>query len=334
MIFKTPAFWYRDQSKAAPLAEKLLRPLSCVYAGGHVLNQALQKTHKINTPIICIGNLTAGGSGKTPVALSLMNLVKKNTIAPKPHFLTRGYGGKDQGPLLFDPRRHNALECGDEALLLARTAPTVVAHDRVGGGRFAAEQGAGLLIMDDGLQNSSIFKDMSIIVINGTMGFGNERLLPAGPLREPLQSGLEKADAFVLIGEDQRGILDTLPNRPVFKAAFATDEKTLPDKNIPYIAFAGLGYPDKFFTYLKTLGYTLLEEIIFADHHAYNEHDLYELHTKAKNNKAQLITTEKDFARLPASLDFQIDVLPITLSWHNEADLIAFIKNHPALQSS
>lgn len=335
MTLKTPTFWYRPQSSTAPLVEKLLTPVSWLYAVGHALNQRLHKAQKIDVPVICIGNLVAGGSGKTPSALSLMSLIKQSGMVQNPHFLTRGYGGAHKGALEVNPRRHSAADCGDEALLLARTAPTIASRNRAAGGQFAAQNGAGLIILDDGLQNPSIYKDINIVVINGEMGFGNGRLLPAGPLRESLQNGLKNADAFILIGEDKRDILATLPDKPVFQARFSTAPDDLPPKDKAYIAFAGLGYPQKFFTYLRDdLGYDVIETISFADHHTYTQQDMNNLQATAKQHGAALITTEKDYVRLPSALNFKINTLPITLSWQNEAALITFLKNHPALQTS
>jgi tetraacyldisaccharide 4'-kinase len=326
MKLKTPAFWYRSKNSRAPLIEWLLRPLSYVYALGHDIHQRSKTPEKIPVPVICIGNIVAGGAGKTPAALALMELIHKNTLANAPHFLTRGYGGTERGPLIVE--RQNAQQVGDESLLLASSAPTVVSSDRAVGGKLAAQSGADLIVMDDGLQNPGIAKDIRLVVIDGYMGFGNGHLLPAGPLRAPLDKNLKSANAFILIGPDTRAVKSILPPRtPVFEATLKP--LRMPDVNKNYIAFAGLGYPEKFFRFLKEeLKLNVVESIAFPDHHPYTEADIEVLKQKADTAGAQLITTEKDKIRLPA--DAPVETLPVQLVWNNEADLVDFLKAHLA----
>lgn len=329
MKLKTPAFWYRDKNDPSPLIENIMRPAACAYRMGFALHQSATSARKAELPIICIGNLNAGGTGKTPTAMALAGIVRRHGLARTPYFLSRGYGGGDIGPLLVDPDKHDAWNTGDEALLLAHEAPTVVCADRLEGAALALRKGADILIMDDGLQNPGIYKDIKLVVINGEMGFGNGRLIPAGPLRAPLKDGLNHADGFILIGEDRRGTLAMLPpEKPVFKAALKTDPAKHPPKDKTYLAFAGLGYPQKFFTYLENeLGLSLAKPVTFPDHYPYSAADLYDLHKKAEELGAELLTTQKDFLRLPVVDGIKVHVLPVHLEWEDENALAAFLKS-------
>ena len=242
MPHNTPSFWYPKDSDELPLKARILKPLSMLYACGFKIHQGLNTPQTTEVPVVCIGNLSAGGTGKTPTCISFSKIVKEAGIAKNPYFLMRGYGGAERGPLLVNPNKHTAWDVGDESLILAQHAPTIISADRVAGANLAAAQGADLVIMDDGLQNPGIHKDIKIIVVNGEMGFGNGLMMPAGPLREPLKNGLKKADAFFLIGEDQTGACDLFPKDiPVFKASLKANKDKLPPKNQKYIAFAGLG---------------------------------------------------------------------------------------------
>ncbi len=326
---KTPSFWYRRPDSKPPPQELALTPLSWVYGTGHRINTTCHSTEKAAMPVICVGNLVAGGSGKTPVALSLMQLITGSKLADSPHFLTRGYGGREKGPLLVDYFESNAREVGDESLLLAKTAFTILSADRPAGARFAKEKNADLLIMDDGLQNPSLHKDISLVVIDGASGFGNGKLLPAGPLRETLPSGFDKADAFVLIGKDKTGAVHKLPeDKPLFNAHVEVPDDHKPPTTKPYLAFAGLGRPEKFYHLLQKLNYDIASWHPFPDHYAYKPDDIYKLIEEAKTKNATLITTEKDFLRLPEE-DWGVDILqlPIQLVWEDESAVIAFIKD-------
>ena len=329
MMLKTPKFWYRNHDTAAPMSERALEPLSRLYKFGYTLHQSSRTPHKAALPVLCIGNIVAGGTGKTPTALALMAVIRKNNIAKNPYFLIRGYGGGAVGPLLVDPNKHTAWETGDEALILSRAAPTVVSINRALGAELAKKQGADLVLMDDGLQNPGITKDISIVVINGDMGFGNEKILPAGPLREPLQDGIARADAFIIIGADKRDAAGKLPaGKPVFTATLKANTTKIPPKDKTYIAFAGLGYPDKFFNFLRgDIGLTLAETIRFADHYPYTRDDLEALAQKAVDAKAELLTTEKDFMRLPKIEGVNVHTLPVDLVWDDENGVAQFLQD-------
>ncbi|HRQ61934.1 MAG TPA: tetraacyldisaccharide 4'-kinase, partial [Alphaproteobacteria bacterium] len=253
MVLKTPTFWYRHTSAPAPLAEYALAPLAWLYGLGHNLNQSLKTPYKSAIPVICIGNAVAGGGGKTPAALAVMALIKNQKLFKNPCFLSRGYGGTLPGPALVNDDM-NAAQTGDEPLLLARAAPTVIARDRVEGAKFCAAQGFDAIVLD-GMQNPSLHKDITLMVIDGTAGFGNGKTIPAGPLREPLDSAFARADAFILIGKDERGTVPALPpGKPLFTAHIKPMLPDEPTISSPFLAFAGLGRPEKFYRMLVALG--------------------------------------------------------------------------------
>ncbi len=324
---KTPSFWYRRPDTKPPLLETILTPLGWAYNTGHKMNTARRKTQKAAMPVICVGNLVAGGSGKTPVALSLMQMIVGVRLAQKPHFLTRGYGGNEKGPLLVDYFKHSAAEVGDESLLLARAGFTIVSADRPAGALLATEKDADLVIMDDGLQNPSLHKDISFVVIDGASGFGNGKLLPAGPLRETLEDGLNRADAFVVIGKDKTGACARLPKgKPVFSAHVEVPDDRKPMTTKPYVAFAGLGRPEKFYHLLQKLNCEVKGWHPFPDHYNYKPENIYKLIDEAKEKNALLITTEKDFIRLPEeNWDMEIIQLPIRLAWEDEKAVTDFV---------
>ena len=316
MTLKTPSFWYDTHSAQSRHIATALSSLSALYAIGHLAHQKLARTHKADIPVICLGNLTAGGSGKTPAALAVMALVKESGLAKHPCFLSRGYGGTADGLLQVDPLFHTAKEVGDEPLLLAAKAPTFIDADRVAGARFAHAMGHDLIIMDDGLQNPSLHKDLSIVVIDGATGFGNGLLLPAGPLRTPIWRGLRKADAVLMIGADHHDVLNQIPaGKPVLTARI---EATAPSPAAgTYFAFCGIAHPDKFRRSLEESGLEISGLRSYPDHHPYTASDIEDLKRKAAEHEARLITTAKDAMRLPA--DGSFDVLPIALLWDGES---------------
>ena len=328
MTLKTPSFWYRGAQQTPQVAEILLTPFSKLYGLGYSIHRKLKTPYKANIPVICIGNISAGGTGKTPTAIALLKTVKASGLAKNPFFLIRGYGGAEKGPMSVNLGKHTAWDVGDEALILAKHAPTVVGGDRAASAKHAENEGADMLILDDGLQNPGIFKDLSLVVINGEMGFGNLKPLPAGPLRQPLDEGLKLADAFIIIGDDQRNVGDLLPkDKPVLHANLCPGADGTFDKTKPYMAFAGLGYPAKFFKFIREkLGLNLIETIAFSDHHPYIEDDIRRLKTKAQDLGATLITTEKDFLRIPLSENDDIEIVPVDMRFKDEDTLTALIK--------
>lgn len=306
---KTPAFWYRPPG---PLS-LLLSPAGRLYGAAGRLRFLTTTPAQAPIPVLCVGNLVAGGAGKTPVALSLASLLEEHAV----HFVTRGYGGSVQGPERVDLARHDAAAVGDEALLLAEARPTWVARDRVAGTAAAARAGADLAILDDGFQNPRLRKDLSIVVVDGETGFGNGRLVPAGPLREPVSRGLSRADAVVLVGQDRTGALERLPGKlPVLRARIAPEENgELAGMRV--FAFAGIGRPEKFFATLDRLGAEVVDRTAFADHHSYQPIEVSRLAGLAESRNAVLVTTAKDWVRLPPDLRPLVRVLRVSVSWED-----------------
>ena len=270
-------------------------------------------------PVICVGNLVAGGAGKTPVALSLAALLGARGAAV--HMLSRGYGGTLKGPVRVDPATHSARVVGDEPLLLAQAAPTWVARDRAAGARAAIAAGAGLLLMDDGFQNPSLEKDLSLLVVDGGYGFGNGRVMPAGPLREPVAVGLARASAAVILGEDTCGVAAMLRGGPpTFRAHLRLDGAAdLIGKRV--LPFAGIGRPEKFYASLRALGCEVVAHWDFPDHHPYTPEEVMAIWDEARARDATPVTTAKDFVRLPEDARTLVRAVEVTVDWADEAAL-------------
>jgi tetraacyldisaccharide 4'-kinase len=298
---RPPEFWNKNDG-ASRLARALLAPLGWAYGASVRWKSSSAHSYRAKAKVVCIGNLTAGGSGKTPIAIAVAQALH----AHRPFILSRGYGGHTRGPSLVDPAHDTARDVGDEPLLLARAAPVIVARNRRAGAEFADAHGAGIIVMDDGHQNFDLAKDLSIVVVDAETGFGNGGVLPAGLLREPVAQGLARADAVVLVGNgspDLGGFAG-----PVLRVHLApTDGHALAGQKV--VAFAGIGRPDKFFDTLRGLGAELIGTHEYADHHAYSASEIARLKSKARG--AQLVTTEKDYIRLtPAERD-GISFLPV-----------------------
>ncbi len=298
----------------AGLVGGLLAPLGTAWDAGARLRRALAHPYRAPVPVICVGNLVAGGSGKTPVVLALAGVIAATGVAV--HIVTRGYGGRLAGPVRVDPAEHDAAVVGDEALLIAARAPCWVARDRAAGVRQAVSTGAGAILLDDGFQNPGIEKDLSLIVVDAEYGFGNRRVIPAGPLREPVAAGLARADAIVLIGDGVApdGVREA--GRPIFRA----DLEPVHGERFAgaqIVAFAGIGHPEKFFTTLRRVGATLIAAHPFPDHHRFAEAEIGRLRREAERAGADLVTTAKDWVRLPTRLRNGIGVLEVEISWHD-----------------
>ena len=283
---KTPDWWQSKGIKA-----QLLRPVSMFWRLGAAIRAAKNKPEKLDVPVWCVGNVTAGGGGKTPFCLYLGRQVKQAGI--NAYFVSRGYGGSCSGPEIVDLEKHSYEDVGDEALLLAQCLPTVVAHERLEAAKFAAEQGAELIIMDDGMQYPHLHKDKTFLMLKGKDPLGNGYMMPAGPLREPLAGALKRSDVVVRVD----GIPSLNSNQPVWEA---TTHITLPKlENNQLIAFAGIAHPHHFRKQLQSLGLNIIEFHAFADHHAYSKKDLQKLIDRAQKENATLITTAKDAVRIP-----------------------------------
>ncbi len=302
------------------MAARLLAPIGHAYGLAGTLRRRWVRPKRAGVPVICIGNLTAGGAGKTPTAMAVGRYLLG--LGNRPHFLTRGYGGRTRGPLLVDPETHDAAMVGDEPLLLAGTADTWVSADRVAGAKAAIAAGASHIVMDDGLQNPYLEKDFRLLVIDGGKGFGNRRLMPAGPLREPIDQALSRIDVAIVIGADHAGIGALLPATLPRLAA-----DLVPYGNFDHfngrrvLAFAGIGRPEKFYTTLRELGAEIVETRSFADHHRYQPHEIEHLLTRARQFDAACVTTEKDHVRLLPNPGKLVEKLPIRLCFHEPEQL-------------
>ena len=321
---RPPAFW--DASHRHPVA-RVLAPVGALYGR---LTAARMDRPGATGPclILCVGNLTLGGAGKTPTALALAGMLRD--LGAEPGFLTRGYGGSLAGPVLVDATRHDASQVGDEPLLLARTATTVVARDRPAGAQLCAEAGAIVVVMDDGLQNPSLVKDLSLAVVDAGAGIGNGLPFPAGPLRVPLERQWRHLDALVLVGEGEAGervaVLARDRGLPVFRALLLPDLAGRGFAGRKVLAFAGIGRPAKFFATLRDAGADVVAERSFPDHHPYREAELASLVAEAKRLGAGLMTTQKDLVRLPAAFVGRVEALAVSLAFEDERGVVSLLR--------
>jgi tetraacyldisaccharide 4'-kinase len=289
---------------------------------------------RVSVPVICIGNLTVGGAGKTPSAIAVAKLLLAQ--GANPFFLSRGYGGTLAGPVRVGPP-HRAADVGDEPLLLAKTAPTIVARDRVRGAAAAVTAGADVIVMDDGFQNPSLAKDLSLVVLDGERGIGNGLIFPAGPLRAPLEAQLARAGALLVLGEEGASA------RAVIAAAQARDLLILRGRLVPdpaavaalagrkVLAFAGIAYPEKFFATLSAAGITAAVTRGFPDHHAFTRAEADDLVKTAERNALSLVTTEKDLMRIEgvpdvAGLAEKAATLPVRLAVDDDEAIGALVR--------
>jgi tetraacyldisaccharide 4'-kinase len=297
MPLRAPFFWYRRKSVLA----SALAPLGAVYGRIAEKRFAQGDPYRSRLPVICIGNFTSGGGGKTPTAIAVAKLLAE--LGAKPAFLTRGYGGTTEGPE-FVKKGHGAEEVGDEPLLLAEIAPTMVSADRPAGAKAIEGSTASVIVMDDGFQNPSLAKDLSLIVVDSESGIGNGLVMPAGPLRAPLEAQMARADALIVIGDGGRAnpLAETFAaqGKPVLKARMAPRQDRRWLSVLPVIGFAGIARPEKFFATLRNNGARLIDQRSYPDHYRYSERQARSLLREAKDYNAMLVTTEKDWVRLPA----------------------------------
>lgn len=308
---RAPNFW-----KHKGVVARLLSPLGMLYGASVAFKAAFASPYRAPMPVICIGNLTAGGSGKTPIAIAVGKMLQARGKAPV--FLTRGYGGKAGAPLLVKPHQSVRIT-GDEAQLLARIAPTIVSRDRAIGAARAAEEKADVLVMDDGFQNFALAKTLSLVVVDGGGGFQNGLVLPAGPLREPVAQGLKRADAVIIVGEGAPDLAGYAG--PVLRAHLAPLPHDFAGRSV--FAFAGIGRPQKFFDTLKAVGAFVKGTQDFADHHVYDAQDLQGLRDQAKGDL--LVTTEKDLVRIPQGQRHGIAALAVEARFDDVAALQALL---------
>tara|TARA_A100001037_G_scaffold272715_1_gene269082 strand:+ start:49 stop:1047 length:999 start_codon:yes stop_codon:yes gene_type:complete len=331
---KAPEFWSNDNS----ILPTILTPIGGIYDACARARTAFSTANKAPLPVICVGNVVVGGAGKTPCTMALLTRLRAAGVDS--HAISRGYGGRVTGPVRVDPATHRARDVGDEPLLLATVAPTWVASDRFAATRQAAEAGARLVVLDDGLQNPTLEKDLSLLVIDPTNGVGNGRILPAGPLREPLARALDRVQAVIVLDGAATGqdggwpqTIDRLhPGLPVFRARLTPEMEAVRLLEQPVIAFAGLGRPEKFFSLLHGMGCDLAGTYAFADHHRYSPDEIMKIVEEATSKGARPVTTAKDAVRLPVEAAGMVDVIHVVVEFEDEAGIDALL--HPFLKSS
>jgi len=302
---KAPYFWYDKKS----LMGLILAPLGILYRTGALLRRVFVSPVQASVPVICVGNIVAGGAGKTPTAIAIARVLQEQ--GGKPVFVTRGYGGNKKGPLRVDTTTHTAKDVGDEALLLANIAPCWIGRSRPQAIRFA-QQEASHIILDDGLQNPTIAPDISLLVVDGAVGFGNRKLFPAGPLRETLHDAFSRVAAIVMIGEDKERVTYCL-GKTVLRAKLVPSLPPTFLKEPKVLAFAGIGRPQKFYDSCKEAGLVIVQSNDFPDHHVYSAKNMKELTAAATKKDLSLITTAKDWIRIPETYRTDICVLDVDL---------------------
>lgn len=311
---REPGFWWRKPG----LAAGLLAPAGACY-GAIAARRLAGQGSRAGVPVVCVGNFTLGGAGKTPAAIMLARML--HDASERVFCLSRGYGGSHAGPKRVDAQADTAAQVGDEALLLAHAAPTIVARHRVAGAQAAHADGASVIVLDDGLQNASLAKDFTIAVIDARRGIGNGRVFPAGPLRAPLAAQLERTDALLVVGDGgaARDVIVVAPQLPVFHGRLIPDADAIaPLHGRNVLAFAGIGDPDKFFATAAAAGIAVSERRAFADHHRFSAEEAAQLVMQAEHGGLALLTTAKDRARMTgdpalAALAQKSHVLPVTM---------------------
>ena len=307
---RPPAFW----NDAGAPAGRLLAPAGWLYA--RFARPRHDRARRAPVPVVCIGNAVLGGAGKTPVALAVAERLAASGHCP--HFLSRGYGGRERGPVRVDPAMHGAVDVGDEPLLLSRAAPAWVSRHRPAGALAAAEAGASIVVMDDGFQNGSLAKDAAILVADGAVGYGNGRVFPAGPLREPAEAAHARADALVVVGSLECALPNGLP-RLEARLVPAPGSERLAGEAV--FGFAGIGRPAKFAETLQELGARVAGFRAFPDHHLYRPDEVMALLEQAAALGARCVTTEKDAVRLPADIRSAVETVAVVIEWRDPGEL-------------
>lgn len=321
---RAPRFWFRPPG----VFSTLLAPLGALYAVGTARRLSRGARLRVGVPVICVGNLNAGGTGKTPVVADLLGRV------PGAHVVSKGYGGRLSGPVRVDGARHSAEDVGDEPLLLSAFGPVFVAEDRAAGAAAAIDAGATAILLDDGFQNARLHHDLSIVVVDAFRGFGNGAVLPAGPLREPVETGLGRADLLMVVGPEvaRRRFLSDWASRiacPLLEAELRPLQTGLPLRGAPVLAFAGIGNPDKFFATLESLGANILKRVPLGDHQTLTPGLMARMEADAMRLGAMMVTTEKDAVRLPQAFRQKVSTVPVRLEIEDDAALSAALAALP-----
>ena len=314
MPIKTPHFWTELSWQSV-----ILFPVSYIWRFGHYAQQKILNTKETEIPVICVGNLTVGGSGKTPVVITLCRFL--SGIGKSTSILTRGFGGKEKGPIFVSTNLHQSLDVGDEPLMMAHSLDVCVSRNRpLGANHILDKKKYDCIVMDDGLQNPTLKKDLNIAVFDGKFGIGNGFLLPAGPMRQKLEVGIQNIDLVIFNGKDETGLGQKIPPHiPIFTGELQPDEEIVEKmKNRRVYGFAGIGNPSRFFKTLNNIGADLVGEAHFADHHPYTDADLTQLYEEAMQSGAELVTAQKDWMRLPS--DWRDRVLTVPVRIHFSAD--------------
>ena len=319
---RPPSFWTNPPDRPGWQA-RLLAPLAAIWAIATARRIARGTGHRAGVPVICVGNINVGGTGKTPTVISLLDRLGAGT-----HVVARGYGGREKGPLRVDERRHSAHDVGDEPLLVSAFAPTWVARDRAAAVRAAEAAGARVIVLDDGMQNPGVATDLNIVVVDAETGFGNGRVMPAGPLREPVAAGLVRADLVLSIGnpdaqERFQRMWGAAISAPHAKGSLEVLPTGMDWKGLRVLAFAGIGRPEKFFATLRSVGAEIVRTEALDDHQPLGDALIARLEQDARSWSAQLVTTEKDAVRLPSASRQGVLTLPVRLAMDDEAALDA-----------
>ena len=318
---REPRFWSRSvdpkSREAAPVMRAVLSPIAWMYAEVTRRKIAAAEPHRVSAKVICVGNLTAGGVGKSPVVAALRERIASQ-YGLRVATLSRGYKGRLKGPLKVQHDRHTAQDVGDEPLMLAASGETWIGVDRAEAGQAMSEAGIDVIIMDDGHQNPGLAKDFTFIVVDATAGFGNGYVIPKGPLREPVAEGLSRANAIIVMGNGNEPAILHDAGLPIIRGSVEAKTKPPADR---YVAFAGIGRPEKFFDTLQALKIDLRDSVPFPDHHSFTDGDVRYLKRLARDHSAWLITTEKDYVRMSVEMRREIEYLPIGVRFDSDAKL-------------